>query len=403
VVALALPAAAAAEDAPFINWNPLLPGFPLGYHPSTAAECRDGSNTCIEHTLAEMYRRFDARYPSCDNNAVFGLVYIRVTESIRKAVARGFYEEPKFLNHEDAVFAHMYFRATDAWRRGDLANVPPAWRDAFDAARDRSVSGLGNLLMSMNAHVNRDMPFMLAALGLTKPDGSSRKPDHDRGNAVLSPLYDDVLAEVARRWDPGTTKYDVPGTTGDDAGLFQLLQVWREQVWRNAELLTLAKGKAQKQNVGNMIEQYALGSARTIKANTKIASSAARDAHCAEYLRTHRERGALAKPVIRKHRLRARHGRVRVRLACPAGLRWCDGTVVLERRRRGRPTRMLVQRAFPAIGPGRRATVRMRLPRSARRALRRRRLPVRARVQTTTPWGLPVTAGKRARLRRVRR
>lgn len=181
-IALASPAEAGAQEAPFLDWNPLLPGLATPYRPSRERDCVDGSNACIEDTLTEMYRRFDRRYASCDHNSAFGITYIRVTEAIRVAVLRGFYAEPRYLNHEDKVFARMYFAAVDAWARGDRGRVPPAWLEALDAGRDRSVNGLGNLLMSMNAHINRDMPFLLDALGLTDPRGASRKPDHDRGN-----------------------------------------------------------------------------------------------------------------------------------------------------------------------------------------------------------------------------
>ncbi len=68
-----------------------------------------------------MYDRFDRQYASCDHNSLFALTYIRVTEAIRKAILRGFYEEPRYLATEDRVFARMYFSATDNWRRGQAA------------------------------------------------------------------------------------------------------------------------------------------------------------------------------------------------------------------------------------------------------------------------------------------
>ena len=413
-MALALPASAAAEDPPFINWNPLLPGFPMGYQPSLEKDCLDGSFACYERTLTEMYRRFDRLYATCDHNSVFGLTYIRVTEAIRQAAADGFYEETAFLNHEDAVFARMYFEAYDAWERGDFANVPDAWEAAFNAGRDRSVAGIGNLLMSMNAHINRDFPFMLANLGLTMPNGASRKPDHDRGNEVLNRLYDDVLQEIARRWDPTVLNYDVKGTTFDDAGIFQILQGWREQVWRNAEALISAPTPEARQEVADYIEDYSLNMARLIESGSR-GDPAARDAVCAAYRREHKERGALARAVIRRGGLRARGSKVRVRVACPAGIRTCDGTLFLDRLRRPRARRraitartrkpvVLARVALPAIDPGRSRAMRLRLSRKSRRALRRaRRFRVRARVETTTPWGLGVSSARRGRLRPRRR
>lgn len=395
LLALALVAAPAAlaEDPPFIDWNPLLPSVAPGYHPSRAKDCVDGNRTCIEHTLDQMYARFDRQYATCDHNALFALTYIRVTEAIRKAILRGFYEEPRYLATEDRVFARMYFAATDNWRAGRRQYVPPAWRLALDAGRDRSVNGLGNLLMSMNAHVNRDMPFMMDALGLTKPDGSSRKPDHDRGNRVLNTLYDDVLNEMAARFDPTILTYQVPGTWIDDTTFFQILQGWREGVWRNAELLGRARTQSERQAVADYIENYALEQGRFIEANTRIKSSAARDAHCRAYRRTHQEHGG--KGFGRLGSRAGKGGVVRVRVFCATGIRDCAGTVLLTRSGR----RLAGDRRF-VLGPGRSRLERVRLRRGARRALRRRRgLLVRVTVRTRSPWGTTRVASGRVRVR----
>ena len=411
--ALAVPTAANAEDPPFANWAPLLPGFPEDYQPSKEKDCLDGSDACIERTLAEMYRRFDRLYATCDHNSVFALVYIRVTEAIRRAVAEDFYEEPAFLNHEDAVFARMYFEAYDAWARGDRDKVPDAWKAAFDAGRDRTVAGIGNLLMSMSAHVNRDMPFLLANLGLTMPSGKSRKPDHDLGNEVLHPLYDDIFKEISERWDPTIYNYQVNGTVFDDAAFFQLLVEWREAVWRHAEMLVNAETPEARQAVADYIEDYALQWTKFWEESTQAAPGP-RDAHCAAYRKAHPERGALARAVIRKRGLRARGRAVRVRVACPAGIRVCDGNLLLERLRRRvarrraivarvrRPT-PLASTVLPEIAPGRSSVVRLKLSRKARRTLRRaNRFRVRAQVRSTTPWGLEVSSAKRGRLRPAR-
>ena len=144
------------------------------------------------------------------------------------------------MNHEDVLFARYYFAAYDAWAAGRTASVPPAWRVAFDAARDRAVSANGNLLLGINAHVQRDLPFVLYSVGLVKPDGTSRKPDHDRVNQILNRVTDDVIAEVARRFDPTIDDTNLP-TTLDDLVLFQSIASWRETAWRHAELLALAR------------------------------------------------------------------------------------------------------------------------------------------------------------------
>ena len=379
-----------------MDWNPLLPSVAQPFHPTRERDCTDGSPACIEETLSEMYRRFDRRYANCDHNAAFGITYIRVTEAVRaRLLAADLYEEPRFIHHEDKVFARMYFEAFDAWERGDRAKVPPAWREALDAGRERRVSGLGNLLMSMNAHINRDFPFMLDALGLTQPNGSSRKPDHDRGNRVLHPLYDDVLRELAARFDPTTDDYDLPGLFADDVALFQILQGWREQVWRHTEMLGAARSAEERRAVAQYIEDYSLATARTIESQTRISSSAVRDAHCTAFRRTRRETGGQGRPRVRGSGLRAsRRGFVSVRVACPEPVRDCSGAVRAMRRRRPMSTT-----ARYAMRAGETRLVRVRLRLAARRVLARRgRLAVRVVSASRSPWGTSRVAAARARL-----
>jgi Family of unknown function (DUF5995) len=400
--AVAVPGNAAAqgqEEPPFVDWNPLLPGLAQPFHSSRERDCADGSPACVEETLSQMYRRFDRLYVTCDHNSAFGITYIRVTEEIRKAVLAGFYEEPGFLWHEDRVFARMYFESYDAWTSGRREKVPPAWREAYDAGRDRSVNGTGNLLMSMNAHINRDFPFLLDALGLVKPDGSSRKVDHDRGNRVLNRLYNPVLKELAARYDPSVGNTNVPGVSADDTAVFQILQGWREDVWRNAERLAAADTLGQRKAQADYIEQYALGVGRQIKAATAIDDSSARDAHCAAYRRTHRERGGLARATRRKRPLRVSGRRaraVRLRVACPEPVRDCAGTVALSRAKK-----RLARQASFTLPAGESRVVRLKLTRAGRRiaGLKGGRR-VRVRTASPSPWGTTRTASVRLRLLR---
>ena len=75
------------------------------------------------------------------------------------------------------------------------------------------MSGMGNVFLGMNAHVNRDLPFVLESIGLVKPDGTSRKPDHDRVNDFLAATNQYLLPEAAKYLDPTLDDGDVPGTS----------------------------------------------------------------------------------------------------------------------------------------------------------------------------------------------
>lgn len=189
-VGLALAIAAgvkpAAADPPFIPWSALLPGLTTTYEPSSSNLCAAGQLGCVDAVIQEMTTRFDVLDASCNHNAIFALTYLRTTEAYRVAVVEpAFFSDPHFINHQDAIFAKYYFDAWDEYRAGHSSNVARAWQLAFKAADEKRVTGVGNMLLGMSAHVNRDLPYVLAAIGLVKPDGSSRKPDHDQVNVFL--------------------------------------------------------------------------------------------------------------------------------------------------------------------------------------------------------------------------
>jgi hypothetical protein len=281
---LALAAPAQAEEPLFVDWSSLLPGLTTTYEPSSANDCASGRSGCVRSTIREMQRRFDPMAKACDPNAVFGLAYLRTTQTYEWARDQaGFFDDTPFVNHEDAVFARYYFDAYDDWAAGRRREVPQAWRIAFDSAAGHEVSGVGNLFLGMSAHVNRDLPYVLADIGLTYPDGSSRKADHDKVNQFLNAVLDPLLAEEAARFDPTADDLHDPLLLGYTTA-FQLLAAWRETAWRNAERLVSAPTPAARALVAQSIEDYAAGVASAIKLGTAylppFTTSASSDAFC---------------------------------------------------------------------------------------------------------------------------
>ncbi len=279
------PVTAWAEDPPYLGWSEVFPGLAEGFQPSSEDECRSGRSTCVDKVIREMEKAFDPLAESCDHDAVFALAYLRTTEEYRRTIEDpSFFEETAWVNHEDAVFARFYSDAYDAWHSGDTGAVPQAWAVAFKAADDRSVSSAGNLFLGINAHVMRDLPYVLANIGIVAPDGSVRKADHDRVNVFLNRVADDLIPELARRFDPTIDDGDVP-TTADNFLTFQVLPTWREQAWRNAERLVAATSEEERAAVETDIEAVAATQARTIRDATAyptgLKTSAERDAYCA--------------------------------------------------------------------------------------------------------------------------
>ncbi|MDQ3607857.1 MAG: DUF5995 family protein, partial [Actinomycetota bacterium] len=141
-----------------------------------------------------------------------------------------------------------------------------------------------NMLLGINAHIQRDLPFVLAEIGLVKSDGSSRKADHDKVNEFLNKVSDDLIPELARRFDPTVDDGNSPGWI-DDLATFQAVPAWRETAWRHAERLVAADSAEERAQVAQEIEGYAASQALLIRSATAyglLEDSRSRDAFCAD-------------------------------------------------------------------------------------------------------------------------
>jgi hypothetical protein len=262
-----------AEEPMFIGWSDLLPSFTDTYDPTSSNVCVSGKNQCVDAVIREMEKRVKPLDQACDHNVMFGLMYLRTTEEYRRsALTPGFFTDPAFINHQDAGFAKQYFDAWDSYRAGNLAATPKAWQIAFQQADQKKVSGTGNMLLGMAGHVLRDLPHILAQIGLVKPDGTSRKPDHDKVNEFLNLVMEPLMDEAAARYDPTVDDGQVDGTTMDETGMLQILVAWREQAWRNAEALVNAPTPEARALVEAEIEQDAAIQANLIVVATSYSS-----------------------------------------------------------------------------------------------------------------------------------
>lgn len=288
-VGLSAPATASGPSGMAVNpavIDPLisaLAALPTPYTPYTGTICPRGENACIDQVIRTMQTRLRPLANSCSDNAVFGLAYLRVTENVRDANRHGWFKDRLWLNRLDALFAHMYFTTMDTYAKG--GSVPPAWRVALDDTKSQKLTGLGDFMINMNAHINNDFPRALVADGLTAKNGASHKVDHNAYNDRLDSLYGPVFNEEMRRFDPSFNDYYAGGLTGTVAGL--IMRGWREMVWRNAEALANAKTPQQKALVEQWISAYALAQAKLIEAipifQATPASNAKRNAWCAAH------------------------------------------------------------------------------------------------------------------------
>jgi Family of unknown function (DUF5995) len=248
--------------------------------------CNRGAPACVAVVVGEMQARLDALAAACDHQSAFALMYLRVTQAVEQATrARPTPGDRAYLAHLDAVFAQLYFRAYDAWARGDRKAVPDAWQLAFAAAERRRVSAIGDLLLGMNAHISRDLPFAVAAVGLgAGSTAESRRRSFEGVNRILEEVAPTMLREESSRFDPTVAHFTLPVLKADTTSLALLLGNWRDAALRDGRRLLEAATPAERAAVARSIERNAVARAVVIAAATsRVPFSAAgrsRDAFC---------------------------------------------------------------------------------------------------------------------------
>jgi hypothetical protein len=272
------------SSGPTPPWPQLLPPMPVpaDVQPGPVARCSDPTLACVDGTLSIM-RSLRAQF-GCDHRAVFDTTYLLLTEVFRKTMVDEphFFQDNRYLIWEDTLFANYYFRTLSRYAAGE--SVPAAWKLALDAAHSGDADAAQDMLLGINAHVQRDMPYVVASLGMRFRDGASRKPDHDAVNEILRRAYEPIVHEIAARYDSFVSLSNSSATPADNIGGLEAVKGWREGVWRNAERLMNARTDAERAQVSASIEQNAALWARAILSfQNPPGHRAERDAYCSAH------------------------------------------------------------------------------------------------------------------------
>lgn len=203
--------------------------------------------------LGELSRRLEARG---DRRAIFPAIYeMQVRAMARDLAVPGRYADPAWMSRMALDFAQRYFDAFDAYERGDRAAVPAAWLQAFDHARVARGPLVNELMLSMNAHINHDLPLSVAATG-AEPRHAG---DFKRFDAVLKANVDEVQALLETRFlrPGGSLAGGLDRVAGglDEHLAGGLIANWRARAWRSAVAIEAggeaAYGEVQRRSAWN--------------------------------------------------------------------------------------------------------------------------------------------------------
>lgn len=188
-----------------------------------------------------------ARYEDADDHrAVFAGVYLMTTVALPRFFSEAFFDDDEWVERVVIAFAGYYFDAVRAHERGEPC--PPAWQLALDVAASGDATVLEDALLGMNAHINSDLPVVLAQIleadGVW-PDARAllrRRRDHDRINDVLRLAIDDVQDRLSNHYARFTGILDNVLGRRDECLSARVISHYRTDVWHQAELMLGADG-----------------------------------------------------------------------------------------------------------------------------------------------------------------
>jgi hypothetical protein len=193
------------------------------------------SVSTIPEVIAQM-EAIDASLPRKDGVAIFNRLYLQVTRAVETASGAVTFENERFVEQLDVVFASLYFDAETTISSG--ANCPVAWRPLVET-RSEPREPIQFALAGMTAHIGNDLPIAVVstseALGLALEDDSPIHRDYQRIDGLLAT----VETQVAGWFDTGLIAdiEDVTPVKTDEAIAMWSIVAARDVAWEQAKLL----------------------------------------------------------------------------------------------------------------------------------------------------------------------
>lgn len=235
----------------------------------------------LDGVLREMTQRLDPLTAACDHNALFAATYLLTTRTVRAAAVAGEFDSPEFISHFAEAFAARYFDSRDAWISGNISDIPEAWVVAYEASDDRRVSSVGDLLLGMNAHISRDLAFVVADTIPVEDD--SRERDFLHFNDLVARAGPEILETLRTVYDPTITAL-VPFGLFGGSSFEALITTWRAESYANGRLMASAATAADREIVAARVEEIAAQRAQLIRLATNylpvIGDVSGRDDRC---------------------------------------------------------------------------------------------------------------------------
>lgn len=191
----------------------------------------------------------------------FAAVYLKMTFAVRDAIERGDFENGSRMEQMDVVFARRYLDAFDAWQAGKMPTQ--AWRTAFEAAQDTSLTVMQHILLGINAHINLDLGIAAAAVRQRDAIYGMRH-DFEHVNDIIASLVDDTQDRLAAIWLPFRW-LDQLLRTEDEGWINFSICAARSAAWQAALQLAFAPDKSAEQRIIQDLDRFVSSFAERVR------------------------------------------------------------------------------------------------------------------------------------------
>lgn len=187
----------------------------------------------LELRLYDLANAYEARE---DSRCVFTYAYGFMTERLRKELPEADLADPEWIVALAETFGALYVAAVTGWDE-DRGRVPRAWQSVFETICPKRTSPLEDLVFAMAAHIIRDLPHALLAVGLSDDQGRSHIDDFHAINRIMGGTIDEMQSRIGQRYARYLRWLDRVGRADDELLSNYGIRMSRGMAWYNATRL----------------------------------------------------------------------------------------------------------------------------------------------------------------------
>ncbi|GEM_PF-861229 len=219
--------------------------------------------TTVEEVIAGLEQLEAAFLTRRDRRGVFVTAYSIISRKIHSRFGTGGFRDDAWVRTYLIAFGNLYRQALADYEGGQRGRVPRCWQQAFDT----SVAGLAlvmqDLLLGINAHINRDLGFALNEAGIADRR-DDRYADHTKINEILREATEEVQDRIAAMYAAGLGRLDqLLGQLDEEITAYNF-ELARENAWMAGLALANARSDAERALVGHAMDEQALRAGRLL-------------------------------------------------------------------------------------------------------------------------------------------